>query len=70
MLDVDDEKRITLSGIPRSSYTRWAAQHYRWKPWQRKTGCYGLVYLVHLSKAPDMQKLFCMFGNLRSTAAC
>lgn len=68
MLDADDEKRVTLSRIPRCSYTRCAAQDYRLKTWHRKTGCCGLNYLVHLSKASDMQSLFRRFGNLHLTA--
>jgi hypothetical protein len=36
MLDADDEKGVTLSGIPRSSYTRWAVQDYHWKALAQK----------------------------------
>jgi hypothetical protein len=72
MLDADDdEERVTLSGIPRSSYTRWWAQGCRWKAWPRKTGCRGLDHLVHLGKASNMEKLFFgMFRNLHLTADC
>lgn len=53
MLDADDEKRGTLSWIPRLLYKTRSldTRHKAW--WEPKTGCRGLVELVQHS---DIEK--------------